>query len=246
MKKTVSLLLALFLAVCLTAAAVADPVIDTIMAAGTTQAFTDEPVSEDDLTLILQAGLSAASAINQQPWYFVAITDRETMSQLGGSGFGAPGGAAPAGMPAGMPDGAAPAGMPEGAPAGFEGVPDGGVPAGMPSSSGAKAALGDSPAAIIIYMDTATKSPNASFDCGLAAQNMYIAAAALGYGVKIVSSPTMTLNGANHDALCEQLGVDSSMEAVAVLLIGYPESSVDIATGATTRDAFDAKVSVIR
>lgn len=35
-----------------------------------------------------------------------------------------------------------------------------------------------------------------------------------------MSSPTMSLNGANHEALCEKLGVDPSMQAVAVLLIG--------------------------
>ena len=118
------------------------------------------------------------------------------------------------------------------------------LPSGVGSGS-AKAGLGDSPAAIIIYKNGASKSPDASFDCGLAAQNMYIAAVSLGYGVKIVSSPTITLNGANHDALCEQLGVDPSMQAVAVLLIGRPDSSTDASTGASVRDDFEAKTSII-
>ena len=72
---------------------------------------------------------------------------------------------------------------------------------------------------------------------------MVIAAASLGYGVKIVSSPTMTLNGANHDALCEKLGVDPSMQAVAVLLIGRP--AADAATGVSIRDSLDVKTSII-
>ena len=106
--------------------------------------------------------------------------------------------------------------------------------------------MGDSPAAIIIYMNENTSSPNASFDCGLACQNMVIAATALGYGTKIISSPTMTLNGANHDALCEKLGVDPALTAVAVLLVGVTDATVDGATGASVRSTLDEKVSFIK
>jgi len=237
MKKLLAIALVLVLALSSVSFASADSVIDTILTAGTTQAFTDQPVNDDDLTLIMQAGLATASAINQQPWYFVAVTNADVMAQLTGGG-------ASAGMPANAPAGAMPEGMPAGAPA--DGMPAGAAPAAMPASTGAKAALGDSPAAIIIYMDENTKSPNASFDCGLAVQNMYIAAASLGYGVKIVSSPTMTLNGGNHDQLCELLGVDPSLKAVAVMLIGYPETATDGTTGATTRYDLTEKTSFIK
>jgi len=94
-------------------------------------------------------------------------------------------------------------------------------------------------------MDESSKSPNPNFDCGLAVQNMYLAAVSLGYGAKVISSPTMTLNGEKHDQLCEQLGVEPSMTAVAVLLVGKPDESVDGVSGATTRADFDSKVSVI-
>lgn len=110
---------------------------------------------------------------------------------------------------------------------------------------GAKASLGSSPAAIIIYKNPASKSPNADYDCGLATQNMVIAAASLGYGVKIVSSPTMTLNGSDHDAICEKLGVDPSMQAVAVLLIGRADETVDATTSASTRDDLETKTNII-
>ena len=119
----------------------------------------------------------------------------------------------------------------------------GGAPA--PMGGGAKAALGDSPLAILIYMNENTSSPNPAFDCGLAAQNMYIAAVSLGYGAKIISSPTMTLNGADHDQICEKLGIDTSLTAVAVLLVGKPDSSVDGVTGATTRSGLEEKASII-
>ena len=213
-----------------TSSAMAETVVDTILNVGTTQAFTDEAVSVDDLKTIMQAGLSSASAINQQPWFFVAITNQDLMKEIAGSGMSF---APPAGAP----------GMPEGAPQGDNGsFPAAPAPA---SAGGAKAGLGDSPAAIIIYRNDSSKSPNADFDCGLAAQNMVIAASSLGYGVKIVSSPTMSLNGEKHDALCEKLGVDPSMQAVAVLLIGYADSAADAASSATTREPLEARTSII-
>ena len=119
------------------------------------------------------------------------------------------------------------------------------MPGGNMPGGGAKAALGDSPVAVIVYMNESTSSPNPSFDCGLACENMFIAAKALGYGAKIISSPTMQLNGENHDALCEKLGVDRSYTAVAVLLIGHESEEVDGASGASARDSMEGKVSIV-
>jgi len=244
MKRLAAILLAaMLLAV---SAAYADSAVDVILNTGTTQAFTDEAVPSEDLETILRAGLAAESAMNQQPWFFVAVTNPDVLKEIAGSGMG--GFTPPSGMgerPEGMPEGK-PEGMPEGMP---EGKPEG-MPEGMPAApsfggGGAKASLGDSPVAIIIYKSGDSRSTDASFDCGLATQNMVIAASSMGYGVKVVSSPTMTLNGANHDALCEKLGVDPSMQAVAVLLIGKADTSVDATTGATTRESLDAKTRVI-
>lgn len=261
-------------------------VIDTILAVGTTQAFSDEPVPTEDVKAIVNAGLAAESAINQQPWVFVALADKEMMEELSASakmpGSGnmpaPPQGGSPAsgqapgpqegqdtadGQPSeNAPDALRPGNVPEspsgsgpegGMPPSGGSMPAGGsmpsggsMPAGgsMPSGS-AKASFGSSPLAIILYMDKSTASPNPDFDCGLAMQNMYIAASSLGYGVKIVSSPTMTLNGENHDDICAKLGVDPSLEAVAVLLVGKPDSSADGVSGATTRAGLEEKAVII-
>jgi len=240
LKKMIALIMSCMLALgCF--CAYAEDTVDVILNAGTTQSFSDQAVSEDDLKLILQAGLSAASAINQQPWYFAAITNKEVMAEISaGSGFGG----APAGMPeGGFPAGGMPGGMPGGAASGsMPAMPQGGMRA---AGGSAKAALGDSPVAIVIYMNENTSFPNASFDCGLACQNMVIAANALGYGNKIISSPTMSLNGANHDALCEKLGVNPSYTAVAVLLIGIPDTEVDAVTSASLRNDISGMVSFV-
>lgn len=230
MKKVLSLIMVLALCVSC-AAAGAEELVNTIAHIPTTQAFTDEAVSDADINAILQAGLAAASAINQQPWYFIALTNKDVMTEIAGSmSFG--------GAPAGAPTGA-----PAGAPAMGEGMPAMPAPA---AGTSAKAALGDSPLAVIVYMDENTASPNANFDCGLACENMVIAALALGYGTKIVSSPTMALNGDNHDALCEKLGVDKALSAVAVLLIGRADDAVDGVTSASTRNTVEEKVSYIK
>lgn len=238
MKRFMGIVLALMLM--LASVAYADSAIDVIMSTGTTQSFTDEAVPAEDLETILRAGLSTESAINQQPWFFVAVTNQDVMKEIAGSGMGfaPPAGEKPEGFPEGKPE-EVPAGMPEGA-------PKGDMPAPPMGGGGAKASLGDSPAAIIIYKSGESKSPDASFDCGLATQNMVIAASSLGYGVKIVSSPTRALNGENHDTLCEKLGVDPSMQAVAVLLIGKANSGVDAASSATTRESFESKSTIIQ
>ena len=162
--------------------------VETILTAGTTQAFADDPVSEADIQTILRAGLAAESAINQQPWFFVAVTDKNLMAELSGSGSGSGNGARPAAPQGGTAPGAPQDGAMPSPPQGgsMPNPPQGGAPAAQ-SGNGAKASLGDSPLAIIVYMNENTSSPNPSFDCGLAVQNMYIAAASLGYGAKIVS-----------------------------------------------------------
>ena len=241
MKRVIVIMIAVMMLAASTA--FADSAVDVIMNTGTTQAFTAEAVSSEDLETILRAGLAAESAINQQPWFFVAVTNPEIMQEIAGSGMG--GFTPPAGTgekPEGTTEGI-PEGKPEGAP---EGAPGGNMPALSSGGNGsAKASVGDSPAAVIIYKNGGSKSPDASFDCGLATQNMVIAASSLGYGVKIVSSPTRTLNGENHDALCEKLGVDPSMQAVAVLLTGKADSSVDATSGATTRESLETKTRII-
>ena len=235
--KITSLLIVTVLICSLMTAAYADETVNVIMQTGTTQTFTEEAVSKEDLTVILQAGLNATSAINQQPWHFVAVTNQDIMEELG-AGMGV-GGKAPEGMPAGgftPPEGGeAPANMP----------PMGEMPAAPAASGAAKAAMGDSPVAIIIYMNENTASPDPSFDCGLACQNMVIAASALGYGTKIISSPTMTLNGAEHDALCEKLGVDPALNAVAVLLVGKVDTTVDTVSTPSVRNTIEEKVSFV-
>lgn len=44
--------------------------------------YTDEPVSDEDLKTILEAGMNAPSANNRQPWHFVVVDDRVKLNGI--------------------------------------------------------------------------------------------------------------------------------------------------------------------
>lgn len=53
---------------------------------GTVRSYSDKPIPKEDLTKIAEAGRLAPSARNLEPWEFVAITDKETLSALASFG----------------------------------------------------------------------------------------------------------------------------------------------------------------
>lgn len=44
--------------------------------------YTNKPVSDDDIRKLLEAGMSAPSAGNEQPWHFVVIRDKNIMEEI--------------------------------------------------------------------------------------------------------------------------------------------------------------------
>ena len=44
--------------------------------------YTGQPVSEADVTSLLEAGMAAPSASNRKPWHFVAVTDKKVLKAL--------------------------------------------------------------------------------------------------------------------------------------------------------------------
>ncbi len=46
------------------------------------RAFTDKPVDEDAIKLLIEAGQSAPSAKNRQPWFFISITDQKCKEEI--------------------------------------------------------------------------------------------------------------------------------------------------------------------
>ena len=196
----------------------ADQTLSLLTETRTTQYFTKEAVPENDVRTIIEAGLNATSAINMQPWHFSAIIGNDKIQEFASQN--APGG--PVGSFPGGP--AAP-------------------PQGMPISSSQypKAGFKDAPAAIVISC-----SNGQEFSTGLACENMFVAAASMGYGVKIVAGGASALNTPSTKSA---LGIPEDMNAVAILLIGNEDTemlSLDGITGPTTRKPFNEVATIIK
>ena len=239
----------------------------------TTQYFTDEAVKEEDVTTILTAGVNAPSAMNGQPWHFTAITDQAVLQQIADDMSGGfPAGMQPpaegeggTGLPAAPPegwdesmelpegvqppeDGDADVELPEGVEPptaeGGESAPPAAVGSGDGSGAApAKADITGAPLAIVVSC-----AEGSELDAGLACQTMSVTAQLLGYGTKILSSPTIALNGEKQEEYRRMLGIPEGYSAVAVLLVGYADSSVDGVdgvTGATERNPLDEQVTYV-
>jgi nitroreductase len=46
------------------------------------RSFTGEPVGRETLDRLLRAGMAAPTAVNRQPWAFIAVTNRKTLDSL--------------------------------------------------------------------------------------------------------------------------------------------------------------------
>ena len=95
-------------------------------------------------------------------------------------------------------------------------------------------------------MFDAYNMPADSFDCGLATEAMSVAALSLGYGTKIVSSPSIALNGEKKADFDKLLEIPEGYSNVAVLLIGCNDESVDATASASTRNTLEEKVKFIK
>ena len=87
MKKimTISLLLAMYvLSVSAQCENCSNEAIKNIMTRTSIRQYTDEPVSKADIETMLRAGMAAPTAVNKQPWHFVAVTDKTKLAELAG------------------------------------------------------------------------------------------------------------------------------------------------------------------
>jgi len=60
------------------------PIIDIIRSRRSVREFLDRPVEDDLIANILDAGRWAPSGLNNQPWHFVVVRDREIAGALAG------------------------------------------------------------------------------------------------------------------------------------------------------------------
>ena len=211
----------------------------------TTQNFTGEKVSDENIKKILSAGINAPSAMNTQPWHFTAITDEEVTQKIADAmsslkppsvkDSDADKSSAPADS---QPDQSQP--QPSGASENAGNLPD-----DKPnfSKSANKAGIGDAPLTIIISCENGSE-----LSAGLAVQNMSAEAQLLGYGTKILTSPTLALNGENQDEYKAFLNIPDTQKAAADLIVGKAaadDDNPDAVSSATKRNDFADVVTII-
>lgn len=56
--------------------------IENIMTRCSVRQYSGKPISDEDLETILKAGMAAPTAVNQQPWEFVVITDADLRKRI--------------------------------------------------------------------------------------------------------------------------------------------------------------------
>lgn len=134
-----------------------------------------EPVTDEQLDIILKCGIKSPSARNLQPWKFTVIKDTVTM----------------------------------------------------------KEAIGNIVPGNVIIIVSGLVSQNGTtpdFDCGLATENMFVAAHGLGLGARIYTGPIRNINQ-NKELFQIPLGYN----AVSLLRIGNVDKTVDAVSAATPR-----------
>ena len=60
-------------------------ILESIMTRTSIRRYTDQPVAKETVEKLLRAGMAAPTAVNRQPWHFVAITSREKLDELAGT-----------------------------------------------------------------------------------------------------------------------------------------------------------------
>jgi nitroreductase len=59
-----------------------DPRLKFIFARRSIRKYTGEPVTDAEVTSLLEAGMSAPSASNRKPWHFCVVTDGDALTKL--------------------------------------------------------------------------------------------------------------------------------------------------------------------
>ena len=116
------------------------------------------------------------------------------------------------------------------------------MPKKLPKNIAAKAGMGSSPVAIIV-----SAKDGSEFDAGLATQVMTVESVLLGYGTKIISSPTMVLNGKDKTEYDKLLGIPSGMSVKGIILIGkYEQAKSDAISAASSRKEKNEVVTFVK
>ena len=95
---------------------------------------------------------------------------------------------------------------------------------------------------IVVCGPEAQENSTVDFDCGLATENMTIAAQSLGLGARIYTGPIRNVNL----TMKEILQVPEGYRAVAILRVGQIEKDVDAESASSPRNSYEEVVSFLQ
>ena len=95
---------------------------------------------------------------------------------------------------------------------------------------------------VLILICGAETGTTVDFDCGLATENMTIAAQSLGLGARIYTGPIANINSTMKQAL----QIPAGWRGVAVLRVGHIEKNVDAVSAASPRKSYDEVVTFLK
>ena len=163
-----------------------NPVTDLLLSAWSPRDYITEPVTDQQIDIIVKCGIKAPSGRNNQPWHFTIIKSEAIMKDI--------------------------------------------IPAVVPGN-----------VLIVISGKETETGSTPDFDCGLAAENMFIAATSLGLGARIYGSPVAAAIKNR-----EILQIPAGFKPVIIVRTGNVAKSADAASGATSRKTIDEVVNYIK
>ena len=171
--------------------------------------YTAEPVSDQDLDMILEAGRQAPSGENAQPWRFIIVKDAETRKRLGTLAGGGSGRRFTAEFVtkkmqerfSGLQDEAKKR-------AAFEKLTSGRV----------SAFLADAPVNIVVCGKKDVW--DMPYDTSAAIENMLLMVTALGLGACWVIAPCIDIR--DEERVKALLGMPEGFKAVSIISVGHP------------------------
>lgn len=172
-------------------------IFETILARRSVRRYKARKVDRTTVSILLEAAVHAPTAIHQEPWAFVVIQDKVLLRSLS--------------------DQAKPLFVAEAQEKGLE-------------HAGHSFDIFKYPDFNIFYDATTlilicgrTSAPSYSADCWLAAENLMLAACAMGLGSCVVGSALPALNTPKTKVL---LNIPENFIAVAPIIVGYPDDEI--------------------
>lgn len=151
--------------------------------------YKPDQVPEADLQAIVECGLLAPSAMNQQKWHFTVIRDRQVIEKMGNVMR--------------------------------ERMLQSGNERLIARARSGMSPFHGAPALVMITADPRVRF--IEIDCGAAAENLALAAEALGIGSCLMAAPGVALEGPEGDPMRRDLGIPDSYVHMISVVLGYKD-----------------------